>query len=451
MNRRRLGLVVAGLVVALLVLLLRRSPPPKLPAPDEKSAPVAAHDSSRARPTIEPPRAPEKPPIVDGKKPPLVPIIDEITVEKPEICEGEENLVSVKAHTPGNAEDAFLHYSVGAQAGQRVAVWGKLDWNENGQERVAVFGRDNVMVTADMPRFVVKPCKPKRKLVMSARLMPNSSSELEMHATVLNVEAKEPFKAARYEWSFGDGTTEQTTTPVVTHDYGARPEESLFSQLLITCVAVATDGERVQGRHAMQLLNQSFEGKAYKGLAKIYSAPTPRFPELGEDGLVRQRIRLWHVERGPIRLEKVTRQKHYQGDEGSTQPEELGVASTFGTTMLPPAGIESDFVLDTNVDPNVYSLEYHVEGRTEDGYRAQGNFAIMRPPPKPTRDNSALVRDAVLQAKILKTRELLGKDVVNDEDIWRLEKEGAFKDLVVTPVASSPQPEPPRTRVPQLR
>lgn len=453
MTRGRAGLLVVAVAIGLFLFLRHRAPAPR-PA-DGPAPPTAGPEVDRSRLRAATPSSPvaaEKPPAVDTKRPPLTPIIDEITVEKSEICEGEENLVSIKAHTEGNAEDAFLHYAVGAQAGQRVAVWGRLDSGEgHAQERVAVFGRDNVMVTAEIPHFTVKPCKPKRRLVLTARLLPNSASEFEVHATVTSLDAKDAFKAARYEWSFGDGQTSQTTAPVATHDYGARPEESLFSQLLISCVAVAADGEKVEARYAIQLLNQSFEGKAYKGLAKIYTAPTPRFPELGSDGLVRQKIRLWHVERGPIRLEKVTRQKHFQGDEGSPPPEELGVSATFGTSTLPPAGIEAEFVLDTNVDERVYSMEFIVEGRTEDGYRAQGNFAIMRPPPKPTRDSAALVRDAVLQAKILKTRELLGKDVVNDEDIWRLEKEGAFKDLVVTPVSAPPQPEPPRSKIPQLR
>jgi hypothetical protein len=453
MSRRASVLAAVGVLLAILLFLRFRTPGPR---PTDGPAPPAAGpqlDSSRLRGWASAlPAVADKPPAVEPGRPPLVPIIDEITVEKQEICEGEENLVTVKAHTPGNAEDAFLHYAVGAQAGQRVAILGRLDAGEGiAPERVAVFGRDNVMVTAELPHFTVKPCKPKRRLVLTARLLPNSAAELELHATVMNVDAKEPFKAVRYEWSFGDGQTSQTTTPVATHDYAGRPEESLFSQLLLSCVAVAADGERVEGRSALQLLNQSFEGKAYKGLVKIYTAPTPRFPELGPDGLVRQRIRLWHVERGPIRLEKLTRQRHYQGDEGSPPPEELGVSAAFGTTTLPPAGIEAEFVLDTNLDERVFSMEYVVEGHTEDGYRATGNFAIMRPPPKPTRETAALVRDAVLQAKILKTRELLGKDVVNDEDIWRLEKEGAFKDLVVTPLDVPPQPEPPRSKIPQLR
>lgn len=453
MKRSRAGLLVGAIAIGLFLFL--RSRTPETPRTDGSAPPSAPTRLDRTRlgaTTPSPaPSVDDKPRAVETGKAPLTPIIDEVTVEKQEICEGEENLVSIKAHTPGNAEDAFLHYAVGSQAGQRVAIWGTLDDEGHTPERVAVFGRDNVMVSAELPHFTVKPCKPKRRLVLTARLLPNSMSEFEVHATVTSLDGKSPFKAARYEWSFGDGQTSQTTAPVETHDYGARPEESLFSQLLISCVAVAADGEKVEGRYAIQLLNQSFEGKAYKGLAKIYTAPTPRFPELGSDGLVRQKIRLWHVERGPIRLERVTRQKHFQGDEGSPPPEELGVSATFGTSTLPPAGIEAEFVLDTNTDERVYSMEFVVEGHTDDGYRAQGNFAIMRPPPKPTKDSAALVRDAVLQAKILKTRELLRKDVVNDEDIWRLEKEGAFKDLVVTPVSAPPQPEPPRSKVPQLR
>jgi very-short-patch-repair endonuclease len=55
----------------------------------------------------------------------------------------------------------------------------------------------------------------------------------------------------------------------------------------------------------------------------------------------------------------------------------------------------------------------------------------MRPPPRPTKENSTPVTDPVLMAKVKKARELLGQPFVTDEDLWRLEREGRFDDLKV--------------------
>ena len=53
------------------------------------------------------------------------PVIDAVVVEKPELCEGEETLVSVVAHTT-NDSDAELHFSEGVLEGLKLigfAVW----------------------------------------------------------------------------------------------------------------------------------------------------------------------------------------------------------------------------------------------------------------------------------------------------------------------------------------
>src|SRR4051812_34007180 len=49
------------------------------------------------------------------------PVFDEIRVEKEEVCEGEENLVTVRAHTT-DGNDPFLHYTVAGEAGAQVPV-----------------------------------------------------------------------------------------------------------------------------------------------------------------------------------------------------------------------------------------------------------------------------------------------------------------------------------------
>jgi len=46
---------------------------------------------------------------------------------------------------------------------------------------------------------------------------------------------------------------------------------------------------------------------------------------------------------------------------------------------------------------------------------------------------SAPVIDPLLKQKIILARQLLGKDFVTDEDIWQLDREGAFANLKVSP------------------
>jgi hypothetical protein len=77
-----------------------------------------------------------------------------------------------------------------------------------------------------------------------------------------------------------------------------------------------------------------------------------------------------------------------------------------------------------------------------------GNFALMRPPPRPTPQGHTPVIDPVLKAKILRARELLNKQFVTDEDIWRLEREGLMTDLEIEPADPPRAPAPPRPPAP---
>jgi hypothetical protein len=58
-----------------------------------------------------------------------------------------------------------------------------------------------------------------------------------------------------------------------------------------------------------------------------------------------------------------------------------------------------------------------------------GSFSVLRPPPRPSADTSTPVIDSRLVAKIQRARERLGKDVVSEEDLARLERQGEFRDL----------------------
>jgi hypothetical protein len=167
----------------------------------------------------------------------------------------------------------------------------------------------------------------------------------------------------------------------------------------------------------------------------LRAALTPRFPELDERGKVVQRVRVWHDHDAPVTLTRVVRRVHHVDgtDDGD---ERIAPGVLFGgATIAGRAGLDATLEL---ADRDVFSIEYVLEGTTGDGLPAQGGFSIMRPPERPTADNSQPVVDAALRARIVRARELLKREYVTDEDLWKLEREGAFTDL--PPTGETPEP-----------
>jgi hypothetical protein len=404
----------------LAALLLWRPRPPRhtdrapARAAPVRSLPVFRDESPRPAPALAGSRAP---------------VIDEVTVEKSEVCEGEENLVTVRAHAPDQRDEPFLHALVAGQPGTRVVVRGSANPRVAAQAQVIVFGRDRQAVTAAVPEFLVKACKVDHQLFLAQRSLPNRDAELELTARIDPFGASARFLAVRYEWDLGDGTTAVTTGPVETHDYSHRPQDRARSELLVRVTALSASGARVEGRTTIELLNPSFESLAEKGVVKIYADLEPRFPVPDTTGVVRQRVRLWHPHGRAVHVERV-RRLILSRDAPPSSPEEVKVAIPDihpGETVEAPA-------LTLDLEPGSSSssvgVEYYLEGRTEDGFRAAGNFALMRPPRLPTRADHLPV-DALQTARILRARQLLGQAFVTDEDIWRLEREGKMKDLEV--------------------
>lgn len=188
------------------------------------------------------------------------------------------------------------------------------------------------------------------------------------------------------------------------------------------------DGEKVVGRTSLQLLNPAFEHLALKRMMLLIAQLTPRFPELGADGMVRQTARVYHHHKQPVTLTRVLRYTHTTDGASSEQPVAIDPALLFGSGTLPPEGATARLELDGRA--GIFSHEYTLEGQTPDGLPAQGAFSVMRPPDRPTRDNHTPVVDALLKAKILHARELLEQPYVTDEDLIRRGAQGAFDDLV---------------------
>jgi hypothetical protein len=237
----------------------------------------------------------------------------------------------------------------------------------------------------------------------------------------------------RYVWTFDDEPSETTTHPTHSHTLlGNTGARGMYTQHLIRVDVYDASGHKVTGRSSLQVLNASFENFDKKGIVTLLAVGTPRFPVLDEDGVVRQTFRLYHRFRGPVRIDKVTAIRAFIGrGEEPPPPEQVDITSLPVSEVPEGKGTEVKVTFDTRAEPDVFAITYSLEGTSADGHPARGTFSIMRPPPRPTRENSNPVTAPVLLAKIKRARELLRQEFVTDEDIFRLEREGKFADLKV--------------------
>jgi len=404
-------------------------------------------------------RLPPAPAVATASPAPAPPIIDEIRVEKPEVCEGEENLVTVRAHTP-DGNDAFLHYQIGPTRGRAVALHSFIDnRGEPTHHRVAVFSKNNAASWADVPAYRVKRCDTLPVAVLEYRLLPNAWADFELTGKVMPAVPSRaagadprPFRPRRYRWTFDDGApVVEGDSPRVEHSFAGRPQETLFSSMLVRLDVIAEDGRIATARQSLELLNSSFEAFATKRIVQLMVELDPRFPVMSDSGLVEQGVRLWHAWQQPVEISRLTLVRRHVGDGGVANREYPPVASVLGgATSVPPGrGLDLHLVLDTRREPDTISLDYFLEGRTPEGYPVRGSFSLMRPPAPPTREHHAPVRDPLLVAKIQRARELLRRDLVTDEDLWTLERDGRFEGLQVEPGAppsAGLPPELPRAR-----
>src|SRR5262249_29082275 len=136
-------------------------------------------------------------------------------------------------------------------------------------------------------------------------------------------EGPDQFTPASYVWSFGDGEAATTTAPLVTHSYESRAQETLYSYFAVAVEARDKTGEKLSARTTLSLINPAFEAFAYKGIVMLLVELDPRFPELGADGRVVQRVRLRHTRPEHVTIKRATLMKYFESGAGQAGPEAI--------------------------------------------------------------------------------------------------------------------------------
>lgn len=394
------------------------------------------------------------PPRIDEGPPAQAPIVDEVRVEKREVCQGEENLITVTAHTPGNRDDAYLHAVIGGKPGMSAPINERLqeDGTQPPPRQIIVFGRNGVATTVDIPPYTVKECMVDRKAIVAYRARPNTDGDYDLGVRIMDLAATTPFEPVSYHWEFGDGESGDTDHAWTSHSYEQRDQgETMFADYLIQVTVTSATGETLIGRRSLVLRNIAFSNLVRTGIVTLSTSLNPRFPVIGEDGVVRETVRLWHHRPDPVTIDRVTLRTNYESDRPPTL-RDIPVGQLLDRPHIPRSGVTVTVALDTNDDPDVFSIDYLLAGESAEGLPVRGVFPIMTPSKLPTKEDHIPVRDPVLTAKIIRARELLDKKFVTDEEIWALERDGAFDDLVVPggsatgkpPTYSDMPPHPPR-------
>jgi hypothetical protein len=446
---RTAGAIALAALIGLLIWALwsRKQSPPLAPAPPMGAAHSAETPVRESSPMPVSARAPTAP---------LPPIIDTVTVEKDEVCEGEENLVTVQAHT-ADGNDAFLHYQVGPTRGSPVAVRSYLD--ERGRptpHRVTVFGKNNVASSAEVPSFRVKRCGTDAMVVIDHRLRPNTLAEFDFEARIVgtgsmahDAGAIAAFRPRMFRWSFGDGTHEESREAHAVHGFASRPQDTLYSHFLVTVEVLAENGRMLRGRHAIELLNPAFEAFAYKGVVVLFADLDPRFPVLSGSGVVDQGVRLWHTRPEVVTITKVSVTTRRLDGQRLPAVNTSPGSVLGGAVIAPGRGLDFHVVLDTRLEPDTLSRDHALEGRTQSGHPVRGAFSVMRPPALPSKEKHQPISDPTLVAKVKIAREVLHREYVTDEDLWALERAGHFDGLRVD--ARAPDPLSPSPTAPTAK
>ena len=222
-----------------------------------------------------------------------------------------------------------------------------------------------------------------------------------------------------------------TPGPVAVHDYSALPQRTAFSDLLVKVKASDGAGETVEGRFPLHIRNIAFATRL-RGVATLFAVPVPRFPEIGPDGVVRQKFRLWHAEEAPVQITGLTLSRFFLPATDGSAPAPPNTVALDHTRLLrhteirPAAFVDESLEFDFGANAAVYAVTFAVQG-VADGMQVRGELTLLRPPPAPTRENSIPIQDPAMVQKIRRAMTILNQQTVSQEDIWRLEREGKLQ------------------------
>lgn len=423
--RGRHAALVLPVTVAALVLAFRGSRPKPTETKVDDAARVSTASARAGEPSFEGATS-ASPPTETAVEPP---VIDNVTVDRSRVCEGEIAFVTVEAHAQ-TGDDGAMRTVVGTSLGKVAPV--RLWLDENGRSElpeVRVFGAKGASAGRLIPHVQVDRCPDQVLAFVEALPLRNAPDQRRLRVSVRgkNAEAGAPtVKSVR--WELGDGTVVQGGAELV-HEFGAAPRGDVYPTYVVKAHVELASGKTVLGATSVEVLDRAAYERR-QGRALVVVKPLDRFP-VQEKGATTytQRFRVDNREECAITIDDVEVDTSVDGDQGEPVRTHASPSTVLSAVTLAP---RSEVTITMRVDPEqpaglVYR-SYALKGRAGDGRPAEGAFTVMAPAGKPSASNTTPISPA-LEARVKLARRLLGKDLVTRADIASLEKEQRFAGL----------------------
>jgi hypothetical protein len=334
--RHRLTVLLSAVLVLLVLLVLvgvrqvrRRHAAVTVPSAADEVPPRRGLANAPRR--VDWPRPVDEAPAADAPR--RGPIIDSIEVDRTEACAGEQVFATVKAHAAGGGTDRLIvRLGDSNEMGFRLPF--RLEKGAAPRERkVFVTGPGGPEAVGDIPPVDIKDCEVEQRVTIDVSLDLRSPHALTLTANVREREGERSFVPVVYEWDFGDGTTQTTSTPEVQHSYEGRSQRTRFSYFLITAKASDAGGRAVQGARAYGFPNFGFGPLVDEKRVVLFSSGGP--PE-GEQGATP--IRLHHGYDRPVRIDHVASKQVFRDADGEREVPDRSYTARelLGVEDLPP-------------------------------------------------------------------------------------------------------------------
>jgi hypothetical protein len=184
-----------------------------------------------------------------------------------------------------------------------------------------------------------------------------------------------PFAAVSYEWDFGDGQTETTTSADVMHSYEARSQASMVSVFLVRVQLKERGDRHIEGVTSVPLTNRGFVPLIHENTVLV-SAGVTRTEGSDEP----QKIWLYHGYPQPVTIDRVEVIETTQGRGGEPTRRELARDSVLGFSTLAAGESRVLPTLDAALTRPGQARSLVITGHTDDGKAASGSIALVGAP-----------------------------------------------------------------------
>jgi len=375
-------LAAAGTVLAIAVSLLlsrHRHTPSVVAAPNNDVTASPALPSQR-QVYIAPPA--ESVAVEDQDLAGGPPMIDQVSVDKKEVCRGEDNFATVKAHTLDGA-DYYLRIGMTDPESGRMLQGTRIPFHLDRQPthpiRVSVEGRRRASFV-DLPEIRVKDCDVPRRVNIVTRRSFDASDRVQFTASVAETRQPSsfdnaPFAPVSYEWDFGDGQTEVTTSADVMHSYEARSQASVVSVFLVHVRLKERGDRQIEGAITVPLTNRGFVPLIHENTVLVSAGVTRK-----EGSDEPQKIWLYHGYPQTVTIDRVEVVETAEGPQGEVTRREIARDTVLGFSSLAAGESRVLPTLDAVLTRAGRARSLVITGHTDDGKAATGSIALVGAP-----------------------------------------------------------------------